>query len=173
MKPFRQQIRTEAEIRVGRQTVWQIVGDLVEVASCIPGCGPVTTVRTGSLYQGRVERTVGPFQFGVDLDVEMLLRDPDERLVLQVRGADARLKTHIVEEIAIELTVLADDLTRITLEVDIEVNGVIAAVGRNLLLMHIDQTITEFLEALTGRAEALQRSLGVRPGVIPVQGTPG
>jgi carbon monoxide dehydrogenase subunit G len=131
--------------------VWQTVGDLRQVAQCLPGAviDSVQDSPDGEVYRGRVAIKVGPIGLGLAGTATVLDRD-DERHRMVVKGnardrngqggADARI-TVTAEA--------AGSATRVRVVTDLGLSGKIAQFGSGLITGVSGRIVKQFVHKLS------------------------
>ena len=145
-----------------RERVWAFFWDVPSLARCIPGCENVVPVEEGASYTASVRRQVGPFSLRVALVVTVVDRTPPSEISIAVRGEDRRLRSEVRQEIVVRLSDAPDaGGTRGEIRAKVEVTGLLASLGANLVRMHVDQGLTDFADAietaLAGTSAAIAR----------------
>ena len=132
-----------------RDRVWAFFWEIPSLARCIPGCESVVSVDEGESYTASVRRQVGPFSLRFALAVRVLDRTPPSEIGIEVRGEDRRLRSEVRQEIVVRLSDAPDaGGTRGEIRAKVEVTGLLASLGANLVRMHVDQGLTEFVDAI-------------------------
>jgi carbon monoxide dehydrogenase subunit G len=132
-----------------RDRVWAFFWEIPSLARCIPGCESVVSVDEGESYTASVRRRVGPFSLSFALAVTVLDRTPPSEISIEVRGEDRRLRSEVRQEIVVRLSDAPDAKgTRGEIRAKVEVTGLLASLGANLVRMHVDQGLTDFVDAI-------------------------
>lgn len=111
--------------------VWDFLGDIPSVASCMPGATLTNTV-DDTTYEGLVKIGIGPLTMNYTGTVTIEERDETEHTVrLLAAGRDRRgsgtAKAHITARL-----VPAGDGTKLQVDSDVNLTGRVAALGRGV-----------------------------------------
>lgn len=128
---------------------WDFLWDVESLALCIPGCHEAVAVKEGEAYDARICKPIGPFRIDFALVIAVVGRDRPKNIALTIKGADTRLRTEVRQVISVWLDEETTEVTAIEIRADTEVDGVLASLGRNLVRMHIDQVLDEFIASIT------------------------
>lgn len=156
------------EVPAPASLVWATFWDVPTIASCIPGCETAEERETGTRYFVRIRRSVGPFLVRLEADVAVIERIEPEWISIKAQGADKRLRSTIQLDLRIRIEEGAP-LTRVSVESQLELSGLLVSVGERLITMQIDREMQAFVEALrailTDRGVALEGNGGaIAPG---------
>ncbi len=137
--------RTDLE----RDRVWAFFWEIPSVARCIPGCESIVSVDDGESYTASVRRNVGPFRLSFALAVTVVDQAPPSEISIEVRGEDKRLRSDVRQRIVVRLSDSPDATgTSGEISAKVEVTGLLASLGANLVRMHVDQGLTDFVDAI-------------------------
>ncbi len=131
-----------------RRQVWSFIWDVEAVARCIPGCKQVETLEEGKAYRARVERKLGPFSFGMDLDIEVVETRAPEYLSVEASGDDRRLRSQLKQVISLSLDEDRDPGTTVTVNATFTLTGLLASLGENLIEAQVGQVLGDFASTL-------------------------
>jgi len=144
------------QVAADPQEVWAFLWRLEEVAACIPGCVEVKVIEPAKQYQALVKRKMGPFVVGFELGVEVVEHEEPRRLRVTISGRDRKLKTEVEQTVTLVLTG-GRGQTGVSVTAAMELNGVLASLGKNLITMQIEQVLDDFVEALRAAIQESQR----------------
>ncbi len=131
-----------------RQQVWSFIWDVEAVARCIPGCKQVETLEEGKAYRARVERKLGPFSCGMDLDIAVVETRAPEYLSVEASGDDRRLRSQLKQVISLSLDEDGDPGTTVTVNATFTLTGLLASLGENLIEAQVGQVLGDFASTL-------------------------
>ncbi|MEE6287329.1 SRPBCC family protein [Georgenia sp. MJ173] len=144
-------------------TAWQTVGDMEQVASCLPGA--VIESRDGDSYHGRVSIKVGPISMGMGGTATVVERDDvSHRMRVQIRAEDAAGQGTVEAT----MVVSADPSpvgTTITIATTMQLGGKVAQFGSGL----ITQVSGRIVKQVAKRMSALVESRTAAPGGAPAR----
>ena len=132
-----------------RDRVWAFFWELPSLARCIPGCESVAAAEGCGLYTASVRRQVGPFSLAFVLVVRVIDQTPPSEIRIEVRGKDERLRSDVRQEIVVRLSVSHEVVgTCGEIRAKVEVSGLLASLGANLVRLHVEQGVTDFVDAI-------------------------
>lgn len=138
--------------------VWETVGDLEQVARCLPGAG-IDEV-DGDEYRGRVLVKVGPISLGLAGTARIVERDDSaHRMVVQGEARDRNGQGSAAARIAVSATA-AGDRTDVRVVTDVDLGGRIAQFGAGMISQVSDRIVKQFVRRLNALIEAPE---GVAP----------
>ena len=136
--------RVEAE----RRQVWSFIWDVQAVARCIPGCKQVETLEEGKAYRALVQRKLGPFSFGMDLDIVVVETRAPEYLSVEASGDDRRLRSQLKQVISLSLEEEEDGGTTVTITGTFTLTGLLASLSKHLVAAQVGQVLEDFASTL-------------------------
>ena len=137
-----------------RDVVWQVVGDVERVAKCLPGVEQVTMLDAENSTV-RITQSLGPMTVTFDAKLKVTERD-DGRLISfaatgrSIRGAVGNVR--VTNSVRLEDE--GDDATRVLLEADVAMGGMLGAVGGKVIARQAGQAAKEFAAALERELQA-------------------
>ena len=154
-------IQQSFSVEAKPEQVWDFLWDVEAVTRCIPGCEQVTVQEAGKTYKALVRKKLGPFAIGMELDVHVIESRAPEFLHVEVSGKDRRLRSSLSEKIS--LTLRSEDKQQTTVEIagQFTLDGLLAAINKNLISVQVSQLFDDFAEAL--RQAILQQSAAQAP----------
>jgi carbon monoxide dehydrogenase subunit G len=143
-----------------RERLWSFFEQVDKVAQCVPGVESVEQVDADN-SNVRVTQSVGPMTATFDVKMRVTERAPQERMQFTavgraVKGAMGNVRTT-------NTVVLVDvpEGTRVDLEADLAMGGVLGSVGQKVVSKQVAQVTRQF-------AESLERSIkGLDPVAEP------
>jgi len=146
-------IHNEFTVPASSDRVWTLLGDLDQVAPCMPGAALVGRADDGS-HRGRFKIKVGPVSAAYEGVIRIVNRDEASGIiVLRAEGSDVNGAGSA--EATITGQVRADgDGAQVALDTDLEVAGKLAQFsGRSSLMQDVaDRIVRQFADRLRTRA---------------------
>jgi carbon monoxide dehydrogenase subunit G len=143
-----------------REKLWSFFEQVDQVARCVPGVESVDQVDADN-SNVRVTQSVGPMTATFDIKMRVTEREPLERMSFTavgraVKGAMGNVRTTNTVRLAD-----VDDGTRVDLEADLAMGGVLGTVGEKVVSKQVAQVTKAF-------AASLERSIkGEAPVAAP------
>ena len=134
-------------VGVSRDTVWQVVGDVERLAKCMPGVEQVTVVDDEN-SNVRVTQSLGPITATFDAKMKVTERDPGRLISFAATGRSIR---GAAGNVRVTNSVRLEDegeSTRVLLEADVAMGGMLGAVGGKVIARQASQAAKEFAAAL-------------------------
>jgi len=152
-------------VAAGLDAAWEILSNVNELASCMPGA-QITEVVDPTHYKGSVRVKVGPAVAAFAGTIELLAIDPATRLLKMLgKGADKGGSSASMELTA---TLIAGEGGHCILQgkADVIVNGKFAQFGGRMMSSVSDMILGQFAVTFSQKAEALQAATAVQAGEI-------
>ncbi|HEX4754045.1 MAG TPA: SRPBCC domain-containing protein [Solirubrobacterales bacterium] len=135
------------EIAEPRERLWEFFEQVDEVAKCVPGVESVEVLDADN-SKVRVTQSVGPMTATFDLKMRITERKPNERMQFTaigraVKGAAGNLRSS--NTVTLEPT---DAGTRVNLEADLAMGGVLGSVGQKVIAKQADAVTRDFMASL-------------------------
>ncbi|OJU85844.1 MAG: hypothetical protein BGO11_17685 [Solirubrobacterales bacterium 70-9] len=130
-----------------RERLWEFFEQVDEVAKCVPGVESVEVIDPDN-SKVRVTQAVGPMTATFDLKMRITEREPNERMSFTaigraVKGAAGNLRSS--NTVTLEPL---DEGTRVNLEADLAMGGVLGSVGQKVIAKQADAVTREFMSSL-------------------------
>jgi carbon monoxide dehydrogenase subunit G len=135
-----------------RDQVWKVVGDVQRVAKCMPGVEDVAVVDDENATV-RVTQSLGPMSATFDAKLKVTEREPGRLISFSatgrsVRGAAGNVRVTNSVRLEDEPVEGGGDATRVLLEADVAMGGMLGAVGGKVIARQAAQAAKEFAAAL-------------------------
>jgi uncharacterized protein len=149
-----------------REKLWSFFEQVDQVAQCVPGVETVEQVDADN-SNVRVTQSVGPMTATFDIKMRVTEREPQERMSFTavgraVKGAMGNVRTTNTVRLAD-----VDEGTRVDLEADLAMGGVLGSVGEKVVSKQVAQVTKAF-------AASLERSIkGEAPAATAVPAPDG
>jgi carbon monoxide dehydrogenase subunit G len=151
-------------IPVTVRAAWEVLLDIEQVASCMPGA--VLDAMDGDEFTGRVKVKLGPINLTYAGTASFVERDEaSHRVVINAQGRDRRGNSTATAVISARLTP-EGDATRVDVVTDLDITGRPAQFGRGAMSDVADKLLGQFADELTARLTAAQEA-----GVVDVPRT--
>jgi uncharacterized protein len=157
-----QDLQQSFDVQATLDAVWSFFWDIQALAKCLAGCESVATEIEGKVYRASIRRRIAVFNIGFELDVKVIETQPPALISLEISGHDKRLKSDLEQKLIARLQSLDPQTTRIEIDTTINISGLLASLGKNLVSMQFAQTLDDF--AANVRSAIESRSSGSKPG---------
>jgi uncharacterized protein len=134
------------------ERVWDLLEQVDRVARCVPGFESVDVVDEDN-SRVRVTQAVGPMTATFDLRLKIVERVPRERLAFTAIGKVVKGAAGNVRTTSSVLLEAVEEGTRVALESDLAMGGVLGSVGQKVIARQARDVTAEF-------AASLQQALG-------------
>jgi carbon monoxide dehydrogenase subunit G len=133
------------ELGAASADVWQLLRDTKRLAELVPGVQSVEPVESANkeTYRVQVMEKVGPFKVTMKLDVVVTEAVELEILGATVKGGDSTGMSRCTGTLRVELTPSAEQ-TSMSLLVNVEVLGKLAALGSPVIRRRVSELFNEF-----------------------------
>jgi uncharacterized protein len=130
-----------------REKLWSFFEQVDQVAQCVPGVETVEQIDADN-SKVRVTQAVGPMTATFDIKMRVTEREPQERMQFTavgraVKGAMGNVRTTNT----VRLADVAEG-TRVDLEADLAMGGVLGSVGEKVVSKQVAQVTRAFAESL-------------------------
>lgn len=131
-----------------REEVWRVVGQVDRVARCLPGVEDVTMADIDNAIV-RITQALGPMTATFQAKLKVTLREPGRSIAFaatgrSIRGAAGNVRVTNV----VRLEDDGDEATRVLLEADVALGGMLGAVGSKVIARQAAKAAQEFAAAL-------------------------
>ncbi|HEY6762126.1 MAG TPA: SRPBCC domain-containing protein, partial [Baekduia sp.] len=130
-----------------REKLWSFFEQVDQVAACVPGVESVELVDADN-SNVRVTQSVGPMTATFDIKMRVTAREPQELMSFTavgraVKGAMGNVRTTNTVRLAD-----VDEGTRVDVEADLAMGGVLGTVGQKVVSKQVAQVTRAFAESL-------------------------
>ncbi|MCB1742785.1 MAG: SRPBCC family protein [Gammaproteobacteria bacterium] len=149
------------DIPADRDTLWDILMDVHQVAACIDGVESLQVVDPDH-FEGRLGVKMGPVRLAFNGTVEVIRRDRDNWSAAFVASAnDRKAGGGFTAELAMQLdtTATAERTSNLDVTLSTSLTGRIGQLGRPLIKKRVETMLQDFASALTAHVET--RTQGV------------
>ncbi|WP_317996854.1 SRPBCC family protein [Vulcanimicrobium alpinum] len=130
------------------ERVWTLLQDIPKVATCIPNA-EITEVVDPATYRAKVAVKVGPVSVSYKATIRVERMDDAEHVAaFGVQGDETRGRGGVRAKVTSQ-AFAEGDCTRVDLNADAQISGIIASVGGRLIESVAKKTIAEFAANLT------------------------
>ena len=134
------------------EKVWEFLWDIEKLASCIPGCEGVKTIKNREKYELTVKDSVGPITVHFELLAEVKKLEPLKRIEIALEGKDFKAGG-VRQTMTLVLTAKGSD-SEIDFETDVNVFGRLGTLGYPFVKKKAETVINEFSENVKSAIEA-------------------
>jgi uncharacterized protein len=134
------------------EKVWEFLWDIEKLASCIPGCEGVKTIKDREKYELTVKDSVGPITVHFELLAEVKKLEPLKRIEIALEGKDFKAGG-VRQTMTLVLTAKGSD-SEIDFETDVNVFGRLGTLGYPFVKKKAETVINEFSENVKSAIEA-------------------
>jgi carbon monoxide dehydrogenase subunit G len=130
-----------------RDAVWEVVGDVARIAKCMPGVEDVSVVDADNATV-RVSQSLGPMSATFDAKMKVTEREAGRLIAFSATGRSvkgAAGNVRVTNSVRLEDE---GDSTRVLLEADVAMGGMLGAVGGKVIARQAAQAAKEFASAL-------------------------
>jgi uncharacterized protein len=134
------------------EKVWEFLWDIEKLASCIPGCEGVKTIKDREKYELTVKDSVGPITVHFELLAEVKKLEPLKRIEIALEGKDFKAGG-VRQTMTLVLTAKGSE-SEINFETDVNVFGRLGTLGYPFVKKKAESVINEFSENVKSAIEA-------------------
>jgi carbon monoxide dehydrogenase subunit G len=134
------------------EKVWEFLWDIEKLASCIPGCEGVKTIKDREKYELTVKDSVGPITVHFELLAEVKKLEPLKRIEIALEGKDFKAGG-VRQTMTLVLTAKGSE-SEIDFETDVNVFGRLGTLGYPFVKKKAETVINEFSENVKSAIEA-------------------
>lgn len=137
-----------------REAVWKAMGDVYQVAECLPGASIVEDLG-GNRYKGKFSVKVGPMAAAFAGEVGIERKPEDWIAVVTGKGADARSGSRASGSMTYALAAREAAQTDVDVVCEINLAGALAQFGKGAVIQEIANRITaEFIRNFEAKVAA-------------------
>lgn len=137
-----------------RDVVWKAMGDVYQVAECLPGASIVEDMGDNR-YKGKFSVKVGPMAASFAGEVGIERKPEDWTAIVTGKGADARSGSRATGSMTYALSARAADQTDVDVLCEINLAGALAQFGKGAVIQEIANRITaEFVRNFEAKVAA-------------------
>jgi carbon monoxide dehydrogenase subunit G len=131
-----------------RDAVWRVVGDVERVSGCLPGVEQVTMLDDENATV-RITQSLGPMTATFDAKLKVTEREEGRLIRFSATGRSVRGAVGNVRVTnSLQLEDEGDGSTRIVLEADVALGGMLGAVGGKVIARQAGKAAKDFAAAL-------------------------
>jgi carbon monoxide dehydrogenase subunit G len=163
-----------------RERLWEFFEQVDEVARCVPGVESVELVDADN-SKVRVTQSVGPMTATFDLKMRITERQQNERMRFTAIGRAVKGAAGNVRSSNTVTLEPVEEGTRVNLEADLAMGGVLGSVGQKVIAKQADAVTRDFMasleravkgepvgpEAVAAKAGAARATNGTAPTAAP------
>jgi uncharacterized protein len=153
------------DVAAAPEAVWRTVGDMRQVAACLPGA--VIVSQDGDTYHGRVTIKVGPISMGLGGTATVLRRDDDERRLEVLISAEDLTGQGTVEATMVVTADPSPAGTTVSIATTMQLGGKVAQFGSGLLTQVSGRIVKQVAKRMGALVEAGGAPAGLTPSGAP------
>ncbi len=146
------QLTNTFDVAATPDVVWQTVGDMRQVALCLPGA--VIESQDGDTYHGRVSVKVGPITMGLGGHATVVRRDDAERRMEVRIVAEDVTGQGTVEASMVVSAVPAGGGTTVTIATTMQLGGKVAQFGSGLVTQVSGRIVKQVAKRMSALVES-------------------
>src|SRR5215472_14162915 len=151
------------QVQVAVETVWDLVSDPVQVASCVPGA-QITERVDETTYKGTISVKVGPSVTNYNGVVHILRLDSqNHEIEILGKGQDVRGRGSASMKMTGKLRTLPNGDTEVTSVSEITVVGILAQMGGRVISEVSNIMFGEFMKSFQARLQQPDASAELKP----------
>ncbi len=132
-------------INAPAERVWELMMDVPEVSTCLPGVEEVSLIGD-SVYRGILGVKVGPVAVRLEGEVTLVEQDRDQWLArMDVVATDRRIRGAVNAKAWMKLYPNDDGTTGLLVHTDASIMGKLGQFGQAVLKKKADQIMAEFV----------------------------
>jgi carbon monoxide dehydrogenase subunit G len=139
------------EINAPLDRVWEFVADPAQVASCGPGVESVAMV-DDTHYKAIAKIGIGFISARFNGDIEIVEREPPDRMVIKVHGQAPGSAADAVASMALRDG--SDGATTMDWSADVAISGTLASVGARLIEGTANKMVGQTFDCIKAKLEA-------------------
>ena len=145
-------IEQEFSIEASVDKVWAFLTDPERVAAALPGA-EISEKVDDMTYKGGMTVRVGPVSAAYSGTISFELDEPNRSATVRSKGQGKAGMGSVVMKMVSNVEALSDTETRVTVETDLTVSGILAQFGRGMIEQISKKTFTEFTEVMKQELE--------------------
>jgi len=137
-------------------TIFELTFEPEILEASVPGADNVERV-SDTEYSGQVSRGLASIEITMDLEITIVEDESPDRVVMEMEGSDNRTNSTANGTVTVTSSV-ADGVTTLSYEADIEFTGRLASLGGRLIKRQINNDLKKFFSNLEAEVEAATAS---------------
>ena len=144
----------EGKVDIGVPPVkaWDVLTDINQFASCLPGLEQVTQIDERA-FDGVVGATVGPITGKFTFRSTILESTPPTQMVVQTDGTDSVTRSAVSAKLTVKLMEVTEKRTQLGYHAEVEIKGRLAILGDMVLRATAVLVLEEFARRLREKLE--------------------
>jgi uncharacterized protein len=147
------QFEGKITVNADQAAVWQLLLDVDEFASCVPGVENVHKI-DDQTFDGTIAASVGPISGQFGFTARIVDSDPPHLMSAEIDGTDSVTKSIIHSDMKVTLTALSAHETELAYRAVVDVRGRLALIGDMVLMATAKLMLQEFTNRLQRKIEA-------------------
>ena len=146
----------KASIPVSRDTLWDVLMDMEQVARCLPGVENIQAVDQDN-YNGTLKMRVGPIGLKLEGKVSVTERNRDAwQAGMRAEGNERGVGGAVKADIGMRLSELDANQTELVVTTDAQVMGKLGEFGQPVMRKKADSMMQEFSRNISNLAAGKQ-----------------
>ncbi len=145
-------IEQEFSIEAPADSVWAFLTDPERVAAALPGA-EISEKVDDMTYKGGMTVRVGPVSAAYNGTISFELDEPNRSATVHGKGQGKAGMGSVVMKMVSNVEALSDTETRVTVETDLTVSGILAQFGRGMIEQISKKMFGEFTEVMKQELE--------------------
>lgn len=134
-----------------RERVWELLMDVSEISSCMPGVEKVTEISDDE-FQAAMKVKIGPVSLNLDINATVEYRDRDRwEAAMNAEARDRRVGGSARSKVVMRLREAGDGSTEMAVESDVVFMGRLGEFGQPLVRKKTNDMFKEFGKNLQAR----------------------
>jgi len=151
-------IKSDFEVALPVEKVWQFFDNIPQVAACLPGA-ELTDDLGDNKFLGKVAVRMGPVKLAFAGTAEIKQRDDSaKRIVVDAAGADEKGRGQAAMLVTAQLSAIPGG-TKVEVAQDLQLSGAAAQYGRGMIADVTSVLMRDFAKNMQTRIGALERGL--------------
>ena len=146
------QIEQTFVVNAPPDAVWEYLTDPERVAAALPGA-EISEKVDDMTYKGGMTVRVGPVSAAYNGTISFELDEPNRSATVHGKGQGKAGMGSVVMKMVSNVEALSDTETRVTVETDLTVSGILAQFGRGMIEQISKKMFTEFTEVMKQELE--------------------
>ena len=140
----------ELRIDASLQYTWDVLMNIKEIASCIPGCKKIEIFDEKN-FAMTISKKVGPITGTFETHTSFIELNPPNRLVAIGKGKDSRMGTSFKLTNNMDLIRISDKETLVKYKTDVKISGRLASVGQSMIKILVKRELAKVVKLIQNK----------------------
>jgi carbon monoxide dehydrogenase subunit G len=141
------------DVSASEAVTWTFLYDVARLTACIPNVSNLVAIEPERRYKAVVSDQIGPFKLSVPVQVTLDKVEEPHHITALLTGNDSRGQARVSGTLSADVEQLDTRGTRLTLRMQLEVLGKLAALGAAPMRRRADDIFSKF-------AQCVEKELG-------------